>query len=109
MKQKNKKKYPVDESVQVAKAREKLKKRLESVEKRVTEQALEKKSVEIHKWISKNASERVVLYDKNISLFDENQNTAKVSQRVGALAEKIKNEMNLLRDLAGVEEEIILE
>ncbi len=109
MKEKNKKKYPVDESVQVGKAREKLRKRLEAVEKKITEQALEKKSVEIHKWISKNISERVVLYTKNISLFDENQNTAKVSQRVNAVAEKIQKEMKLLQDMAEVEGEIILE
>ena len=109
MKEKNRKKCPVDESVQVCKAREKLKKRLEAVEKKITAQALEKKSVEIHKWISKNASERVVLYTKNISLFDENQNTAKVSQRVNSIAAKIQGEIKLLHDLVEGQKEIILE
>ncbi len=98
MKEKGKKKYPVGESIQVCKAREKLRKRLEAVDVKITEQALEKKSMEIHKWISKNTAERVILYSRNISLFDENQNTARVSHRVNALAEKIQGEMNLLLD-----------
>ena len=106
---KDKKKSSVDESVQVSKAREKLKKKLELESKKITEQALEKKSLEIHKWISKNASDRVILYTKNISLFDENQNTAKVSQRVVLVAEKIRKEVHLLQDLLEVEKEKVLE
>lgn len=87
-----KKKPIVTESVQVRRAREKLKKRMEAVEKKITTQALEKKSLEIHQWIAKHASDRVILYAKDISLFDENQNTAKVSQKVSLLAERIQKE-----------------
>ena len=108
-KEKSKKKRPVDESVQIYKAREKLKKRMEALEKKMTAQALEKKSLEIHRWIAKNSSERVVLYSKNISLFDENQNTAKVSQRVSSVAEKIQNEMKLLHELLETSKEKVLE
>ncbi len=89
---KDKKKSMVMESVQVRRAREKLKKRMEAIEKKITIQALEKKSLEIHQWIAKHASDRVILYAKEISLFDENQNTAKVSQRVSQLAERIQKE-----------------
>jgi hypothetical protein len=108
-KEKSKKMRPVDESVQICKAREKLKKRMEALEKKMTTQALEKKSLEIHRWIAKNSSERVVLYSKNISLFDENQNTAKVSQRVSTVAEKIQKEMKLLHNLLETSKEKVLE
>ena len=106
---KDKKKILVHESVQVAKAREKLKKRMEDVEKNVTAQALEKKSMEIHRWISMNASDRVVLHKKNISLFDENQNTAKVSQRIHTVAEKIQSEIKVFHTLLEPEKEMALE
>jgi ubiquinone biosynthesis protein UbiJ len=89
---KEKKKNVVTESVQVRRAREKLKRRMETIEQKITVQALEKKSLEIHQWIAKHASDRVVLYAKEISLFDENQNTAKVSQKVSLLAERIQKE-----------------
>jgi hypothetical protein len=90
---KEKKKIVVTESVRVRRAREKLKKRTEAMEQKITVQALEKKSLEIHQWIAKHASDRVILYAKEISLFDENQNTAKVSQKVSLLAEKIQKEI----------------
>ncbi|MBX9922472.1 MAG: hypothetical protein K2Y01_00030 [Rhabdochlamydiaceae bacterium] len=89
---KERRKSVVTESVQVRRAREKLKKRMEAIEKKITTQALEKKSLEIHQWIAKHASDRVILYAKEISLFDENQNTAKVSQKVSLLAERIQKE-----------------
>lgn len=108
-KDKSKKILPVDESVQICKARQKLKKRMEALEKKMTAQALEKKSLEIHRWIAKNASERVVLYSKNISLFDENQNTAKVSRRVCTVAEKIQKEMKLLHNLLETGKQKVLE
>jgi hypothetical protein len=89
---KERKKPIVTESVQVRRAREKLKKRMDAIEKKITAQALEKKSLEIHQWIAKHASDRVILYAKDISLFDENQNTAKVSQKVSLLAERIQKD-----------------
>ena len=66
---------------------------MEAFEKRITEEALEKKSIEIHRWISKNAIDRVSLTAKNIALFDENQNTAKVSQKISSLAEKLQKQL----------------
>lgn len=83
----------IKESSQTQKARERLRKKMESVEKKITSQALEAKTLEIHKWISKNASNRIVVYNKNIGLFDENQNTARMSRNVSSIAEKIQKEI----------------
>lgn len=74
------------ESAKTKRAREKLKKQFEELEKKITPQALERKSHEIHRWIARHAHQRVVLRTKSISLFDENQNTAKLSERINNLA-----------------------
>lgn len=85
-----KKKVVAEESSKTRKAREKLKRQLAAVEKRITPQALEKKAIEIHRWIARHAASRVVLKSKAISLFDENQNAAKLSNKVSAIAEQLK-------------------
>lgn len=87
-----KKKFIAEESSKTRKAREKLKKQLAAVEKKITPQALEKKAIEIHRWIERHASSRVVLKSKSISLFDQNQNAAKLSSKVAAIAEQLKTE-----------------
>lgn len=87
----NSKKKPVaEESLQTKKAREKLKRKLEDQDKKITPQALEKKSIEIHDWIARHADERVSLKEKSISLFDENQNAAKLSEKITKVAEQIR-------------------
>ena len=88
--EKEKKKAIAEESSKTRKARVKLKKQLSELEQKMTPQALEKKTIEIHRWIARHAQHRVVLKNKNISLFDENQNTAKLSGRVATLAEMLK-------------------
>ncbi len=75
------------ESIKTQRAREKLKKQFEVLDQKITPQALEEKAIEIHRWIARHASSRVALKNKSISLFDENQNTAHLSQRIRALAE----------------------
>ena len=85
-----KKKGIVDESLKTRKAREKLKKQLEGYDQRITPQALEKKTIEIHQWIERHAQSRVVLKKKSICLFDENQHAADLSQRVALIAEQLK-------------------
>jgi hypothetical protein len=79
-----------DESLKTLKAREKLKKQLDALDKKVTPQALEKKVNEIQRWIARHAPTRIVLKNKSISLFDENQNAAELSMRVSQLADQIK-------------------
>ena len=82
-----------EESEKTKKAREKLKRRLMELERKVTEQALERKNMEIHRWISRHAPQRVVLRTKNISLFDENKNTAEISQRIAKVAMQLQKEL----------------
>jgi hypothetical protein len=83
------KKNLAEESLKTRKAREKLKKKFSLLEKKITSHELEKKTIEIHRWIARHAHSRVVLKDKNISLFDENQNAAKLSTRVAQIAAQL--------------------
>jgi hypothetical protein len=69
------------ESKQVQKARKKLKLQILEEHKLLTENALKKVSNDIKQWISRHASERVQLKEKDISLFDENKHSAKVHSR----------------------------
>jgi hypothetical protein len=91
--EKVKKKVIAEESSKTRKAREKLKKQLDAFEKKITPQALERKTIEIHRWIARHASHRIVLRTKAISLFDENQNAAKLSEKVAGIAENLKQEI----------------
>ncbi|HEY2810380.1 MAG TPA: hypothetical protein VGJ00_03210 [Rhabdochlamydiaceae bacterium] len=88
----DKKKLIAEESAKTRKAREKLKKQLDANDKKITQQALERKSIEIHRWIARHAHNRVILKSKSISLFDENRNTAEVSQRVCNFVEQINRD-----------------
>ena len=81
-----------EESDKTKKAREKLKRRLTDLEKKVTQQALERKNMEIHRWIARHAPQRVVLRTKTISLFDENKNTAAISQKIAKVALQLKKD-----------------
>ncbi|CCB88669.1 hypothetical protein [Simkania negevensis] len=74
-----------EESSKTKKTREKLRKYLQEMDENVTPQALKRKSLEIHRWISRHAPHRIVLKSKSISLFDENQNTADRSQKISEL------------------------
>jgi hypothetical protein len=88
--EKDRKKAIAEESLKTRRAREKLKKQLEVLEKKLTSQALEKKTIEIHRWIARHAPHRVTLRSKTISLFDENQNAAKLSRKVAVIAERLR-------------------
>lgn len=88
----SKKKEIVEESLKTKKAREKLKKRLDMLDQKITPHALKEKSMEMHLWIARRAEKRVVLKEKSISLFDENQNAAELSQKISKIVEQIKND-----------------
>ncbi len=90
-----------DESPKTRRAREKLKRQLNALDKKITPQALKKKAIEIHRWIERHAQHRVVLKSKSICLFDENQNTADLSQRVVVIAEKLKKDSQFSNEKAG--------
>lgn len=85
----HKKKLLAEESHKTKRAREKLEKRLKTMDAKLTKEALEKKAVEIQHWISRHSNSRVSLKNKSISLFDENQNAAEISLRVAKIAEKL--------------------
>lgn len=87
-----------DESQKTRRAREKLKKQFDALDKKITPQALEKKVGEIQRWIARHASQRIVLKGKSISLFDENQNAAALSMRVSQLAEQIQKDMHVTQE-----------
>lgn len=84
------KKEIAPESYKTKKAREKLKERFKLMDAKITKDAIDKKSIEIHRWISKYADQRIALKDKDISLFDENQNAAEVSQKISKLVDRYK-------------------
>ena len=99
--EKERKKHIAEESLKTRKAREKLKRQLDAFDKKVTPQALEKKAIEIQRWIARHASNRVALKNKSISLFDENQNAAGLSLRVSQLADQIKKEFHVASEDEG--------
>lgn len=86
-------KHIAPESAKTRKAREKLKKHWSDLEKQITPEALQEKTDEIHRWIARHAHQRIHLKNKNISLFDENQNAAKISLRVKMIAQKLSDEV----------------
>ena len=87
-----KKGHLAEESAKTRRAREKLKKKLEALDSQITPEALQEKTIEIHRWIERHLSDRTVLKTKEIALFDENQNTATVSKKVSEIAEQLRKE-----------------
>ncbi|MDN3509245.1 MAG: hypothetical protein P0S93_04445 [Candidatus Neptunochlamydia sp.] len=79
-----------EESEKTKKTREKLRRRLDEMDQGITPQALKRKFSEIHCWIARHASERIVIRTKSISLFDENRNAANLSQKVNAVTDRLK-------------------
>lgn len=85
-----------EESPKTRRVREKLKKHFEKIDKQVTQQELSRKISEIHRWISRHAPQRVGIKAKSFSLFDENKNTAQISQKIAALTLQLKNQFQQL-------------
>lgn len=83
-----------EESSKTKKARKKLKERLEELEKGFTPEALEKKSQEVQRRIARHAPDRVAV-EKDLSLFDRNQNPAKPSRAVAKLAEELSDALGV--------------
>jgi phosphopantothenoylcysteine synthetase/decarboxylase len=88
-----KKKRIAPESIKTKKAREKLRKQWEEQDLLITESALADTVDKIHKWIAANATHRVPLKEKDIRLFDQNQNAATLSRKVTQFAQKIREDM----------------
>lgn len=94
---KERKRGLAEESAKTRRAREKLKKKFEALDKEITPEALQEKTIEIHKWIERHQSDRMVLRSKAIALFDENQNAAEVSKKVMEIAEQIKRDFMVFK------------
>ena len=82
----------IEESSKTKKAREKLKEKLDAADKKITPEALKRKSQEISKWIERHADGRVSV-KKDISLFDQNQNSVKISRNTEKVIEELKREL----------------
>lgn len=91
--QTEKRKRIAPESIKTKKAREKLKKQWEEDDLLITPSALAHTVDKIHKWISANATHRVHLKEKDIRLFDQNQNAAALSRKVQQFAQRIRDNM----------------
>ncbi len=87
-----KKKRIAPESIKTKRAREKLRKQWEEQDLLITETALADTIDKIHKWIAANATQRVPLREKDICLFDQNQNAAALSRKVQQFAQKIREQ-----------------
>ncbi len=92
-KNKNKERSVVKESSKSKKVRDKLIRHWAQIDQQVTEENLQEKTDEIHQWIARHASDRVAFKAKNFSLFDGNQNAAKLSKKVAELSEKLQKEL----------------
>lgn len=91
----DKRKRIAPESVKTKRAREKLRKQWEHQDKFITPAALADTVDKIHKWIAANATHRVHLKEKDIRLFDQNQNAAVLSQKVQQFAQKLNEDMKV--------------
>lgn len=65
------------ESVQIQKAREKIKRQLEAADKRFNPDTLARMSLLIQKQLARHQPERVSLKKRQVKAFDENQHPAK--------------------------------
>jgi hypothetical protein len=80
-----------EESAKTRKAREKLQKKLAFLDEKITPGALKEQVEEIHAWIAKNAASRISFPEKELALFDENQNTAPVSRKIAYAMDQIQS------------------
>lgn len=90
-----KRKRIAPESQKTRRAREKLRRQWEEQDQLITEKALAETVDKIHKWIAANAMNRVTLKNKDIRLFDQNQNAALLSKKVQKFSQKIQFDMEL--------------
>jgi hypothetical protein len=81
------------ESIKTKRAREKLRKQWNDQDLLITESALADTVDKIHKWIAANAVNRVRLKEKDIRLFDQNQNAAVLSQKVQQFAKRLYEDL----------------
>ena len=69
------------ESLQIRRARKKIKQQLDESEKQTNEEALHKMSKIIQRQLARRSVDRIDLRTKTITLFDENQHPAKTESK----------------------------
>lgn len=96
--QHEKRKRIAAESAKTKRAREKLRKQWEEESLLITKEALSEMVGKIHKWIAANAPHRVPLKNKEIRLFDQNQNAALLSRKVQQFAQRLQLDMHPIEE-----------
>ncbi len=81
-----------EESEKTKKARKKLKSKLDGTDKKMTEKAIKDKSLQIAGWIERHLPDRISV-EKEISLFDQNRNSAKMSRVIEKMAQELSIEL----------------
>jgi|GEM_PF-2728241 hypothetical protein len=79
------------ESRKTQKAREKLLESFKKQDAQITGEALKATVEKIHKWISDQHKHRVLIKNKLIQLFDQNQNAAETSEKVKEFAQMLQS------------------
>jgi hypothetical protein len=84
-------KVKAKESPSIQRVRRKIKQQMSTENRKINETALKKMKILIQKWIERHSHERIPLREKFFTLFDENQNSAKIqNQFVIHLFHKLK-------------------
>ena len=73
-------------------ARQKPEEKRAKQEAKITDAAIDDTIEKIHKWIAMHSMGRVILKDKEIHLFDQNQNAALLSKKVQKIIQKISKD-----------------
>jgi len=94
--QRDRRKMIAPESKKTRRARDKLRKQWAEQDRLITPQALADTVDKIHKWIAAHALNRTALKEKEIGLFDQNQNAAALSQKVERFAKNLQVELSNL-------------
>lgn len=70
--------------------RDRLAKRLDAQEKKMTQKALQDTKVKIHHWIARHQSERKVIQKETFSLFSGGKSVAEASSKIQAIRQQIE-------------------
>lgn len=70
---------------------ERLKKRLENLDKQITSEKLEESKNKIQYWIERHTAQRVIINEKDFKLFTEGKKAAKMSRRVESFRSHLRD------------------
>lgn len=84
-------KIVASESLKLKKAKAKLKQQMDTFDRKAGPDDLKRTKEEIAGWIERHSHERVVI-KKDLSLFDQNRNSAKISKAIEKMAKDLAEE-----------------